>query len=78
MICQGAESVIVEGLPVSMITHAAIPHTCVSLPFPVHGLIIASGSGTVIVEGLSEARVGDGMSCGDIIASGAETVITGD
>ena len=78
MICQGAETVIAEGLPVSMLSHAAIPHVCVVVPFPIHGLIIAEGSGTVIIEGLSAARIGDGMSCGDMIASGANNVITGD
>lgn len=78
IVCQGAETVIVEGLPASMISHAAIPHVCVVVPFPVHGLVIAEGSRTVIIEGLSAARVGDSMSCGDVIASGANTVITGD
>jgi uncharacterized Zn-binding protein involved in type VI secretion len=51
---------------------------CVVLPFPVHGLVVAEGSETVIVEGVSAARIGDSMSCGDIIASGSPTVITGD
>ena len=78
IICQAAETVIVEGLGVACISHAAIPHRCVVVPFPVHGLIIAEGSETVIVEGLPAGRLGDSMSCGDIIAAGAPTVITGD
>lgn len=78
MICKGADTVIAEGLPVSMLGHPAIPHICVVLPFPAHGLVVAKGSGTVIVEGIPAARIGDDMSCGDVISSGASKVITGD
>lgn len=78
MICQACSTVIVQGLPAACVTHAAIPHTCNAVPYPTHGLIIASASGTVIIENIPAARVGDAMSCGDLIASGATTVITGD
>jgi uncharacterized Zn-binding protein involved in type VI secretion len=77
-ICEAAETVIAEGLPVACLGHAAIPHVCIVLPFPVHGLVVAEGSQTVIVEGVPAARIGDSMSCGDLIASGSPTVITGD
>lgn len=77
IICQGASTVIGASIPVSCIGHAAIPHTCVVTPNPSHGLVIASASSTVIVEGLPVARVGDYMSCGDIIADGAPTIISG-
>ena len=77
-ICQGSETVIAEGLPVSTLGHAAIPHQCIDVPFPVHGLSVAEGSETVIIEGLFAARIGDGMTCGDTIAAGVPSVITGD
>lgn len=78
IICQSCRTVIAQGLPVACLSHAAIPHTCIVLPFPTHGLVVGKGSGTVIVENLPAARVGDSMTCGDLIASGAPTVITGD
>lgn len=77
-ICQACSTVIVQGLPAACVSHAAIPHTCITLPFPTHGLVVASASGSVIIENLPAARVGDSMSCGDLIASGVTTVITGD
>lgn len=77
IICQGAGTVIAEGLPVALLSHAGIPHTCVVVPFPSHPTAIASGSGSVIAEGLSVSRLGDSMICGDIISVGVSTVITG-
>jgi len=77
-ICEASETVIAGGLLVACVSHAAIPHQCVVLPYPIHGLSVASGSGSVITEGLSAARLGDSMSCGDTIAEGFPTVIIGD
>ena len=38
----------------------------------------SQGSGSVFVNGLSLARIGDSISCGDIIATGSDNVIVGD
>lgn len=43
-----------------------------------HGGVASSGSGTVLVNGQSLCRIGDGISCGDAMATGSGDVIVGD
>lgn len=77
MIAQACGTVIVESLPAATIGHMAIPHVCTVIPFPVHPLSIAQGSSNIIAEGAPLARMGDMMSCSDMIAQSAATVIGG-
>lgn len=47
-------------------------------PTPIcHGGSLASGSGTVFVNGKELGRVGDPVSCGSAVAAGASTVFAG-
>ena len=50
-------------------------HSC-----PVHGPhtgTIASGSGSVFINGKSAGRIGDNVSCGGAVAQGSPNVIVG-
>lgn len=76
-ICQGTPTVIVENKPAAFIGAAAIPHRCVSKPYPAHPTAVAQGSATVIVENKPGARIGDMMVCTDMIAVGCATVVKG-
>lgn len=78
IVAAGAPTVIAQGLPASFVGAPAMPHTCTrSATPPTHPLMVAMGSSSVIVQGMPGARIGDFMSCTDIIAMGAPTVITG-
>lgn len=44
---------------------------------PAHTAHIASGSSTVIINGLAAARVGDAIDCGGTVATGSPDVIIG-
>ena len=44
---------------------------------PAHTAHIASGSSTVLINGLQAARVGDPIDCGGSVASGSPDVIIG-
>lgn len=76
-ICEGASTIIVEGIPPARIGDAAIPHRCTKDPHPTHGLSVASGSSTTIYQGMPVARIGDSMTCGDAIAQGRPSIIIG-
>jgi len=76
-ICQGAQSIVVEGKSPARIGDAAVPHTSTSNPHPTHGLVVAQGSNSVIYENKPVARIGDSMSCSDVIAMGRQTIIIG-
>lgn len=67
--------VFVEGNPVHRQTDHWVVHSC-----PNHGShdsILAGGSGTVFVNGLSIGRIGDVIECGSSIMTGAATVFAG-
>lgn len=76
-ICQGASTMVVQGKSPSRVGDAAVPHTCTRDPYPTHSLVISKGSSSVIYENMPVARIGDDMSCTDIIASGNNTIIIG-
>jgi uncharacterized Zn-binding protein involved in type VI secretion len=61
------------GIPVARIGDAVTPHG----PGIHGGSVIVSGSLTVQAGGIPVARIGDTASCGDVVASGALTVIAG-
>lgn len=42
-----------------------------------HSGVLASGSGTVYVNGRSAGRIADPVSCGSVVATGSEDVIIG-
>lgn len=42
-----------------------------------HGGVLSSGSGTVFVNGKQIGRIGDPISCGSSVATGASTVFAG-
>lgn len=77
MVAQGSPNVLVEGLPAVTVGHMAIPHVCTSTPNPVHPAAVAQGSGTILVNGAPLARMGDQLSCSDMIAQGSGTVLGG-
>lgn len=76
-ICQGAQTIIVQGRSPARIGDAAVPHTSTRRPHPTHSLFVAQGSSSVIYEGMPVARIGDAMTCSDIIATGRPTIIIG-
>lgn len=70
-------NVVAQGLGVCRIGDVAIPHIRYGAKTP-HPVIVASGSPTVVVNGLAAATVGSVMTCGDMIAvSPASTVQVG-
>jgi uncharacterized Zn-binding protein involved in type VI secretion len=42
-----------------------------------HGSVLSGGSGTVFVNGKPLGRVGDDISCGDVVATGSPNVFAG-
>lgn len=52
------------------------PHTCPPIP-ETHASVLASGSGTVFVNGKEAGRVGDQVACGSLVASGSSDVFAG-
>lgn len=77
VLCQSANSIIVQGSTPCRVGDQAVPHICTNEPYPVHGLAVAQGSSSVIYEGMPVARIGDAMTCGDAIAVGKQTIIIG-
>ena len=43
-----------------------------------HASRVASGSGTVFINGRPAARIGDNIACGSLIAQGSNNVFIGD
>ena len=71
---QGSTDVFVNGLGAHRVTDAWAGHCC----GPVcHGSIQAGGSGTVFVNGLPLARIGDPVACGSACATGSPNVFAG-
>lgn len=77
LIAEGAATVMAEFKPCTFMGADCIPHVCVAPPFPSHPAAIAEGSTTVFIEGKPAARMGDMLTCTDMIAMGADTVLKG-
>lgn len=69
---QGSSNVLINGLPAHTIGMSWPIHVCGKY---FHASVTAMGSPNVLVNGLPLARVGDMLSCGDIIASGSPNVL---
>jgi uncharacterized Zn-binding protein involved in type VI secretion len=69
---QGSSNVIINGLPAHCIGMSWPIHNCGKF---FHPSFTAMGSPNVLVNGLPLARVGDMLSCGDMIASGSPNVL---
>jgi uncharacterized Zn-binding protein involved in type VI secretion len=74
---QGSGNVFVNGRPVSCQSHSNTVHLLPGSPCPAHSAAIASGSSTVIVNGLGIGRVGDGVSGCTSVAAGSSNVFAG-
>ena len=73
-IISGRLTVIVNDTPVATLGDVITPH----IPGgPHNGAVIVGYEPTVIAEDRPVARQGDGVSCGHVIATGSENVITG-
>jgi uncharacterized Zn-binding protein involved in type VI secretion len=74
VIVSGRLSVIVNDNPVVTLGDAIVPH----IPGgPHNGAVIVGYEATVIAEDRPVARQGDAASCGHVIATGSDNVITG-
>lgn len=72
---EGSSNVFVNGIACHRQTDAWIPHGCgVCTP---HGGNTSAGSGTVYVNSVQIARIGDPVSCGSSIAEGSGNVFAG-
>lgn len=70
-----SSNVYVNGIAVHRESDSWASHCC---PGPVcHGGNLASGSGTVYVNGLQCGRIGDPIDCGDTVAVGSGNVFAG-
>lgn len=69
---QGSPNVLINGRPAHTIGMKWPIHKCGK---KFHPSFTAMGSPNVIVNGLALARVGDRLTCGDIIASGSPNVL---
>lgn len=74
VIVSGRLSVIVNDNPIATQGDAIAPHVPGG---PHNGAVIVGYEPTVIAEDRPVARQGDGVSCGHVIATGSENVITG-
>lgn len=76
-IIMGSENTIAQGLAIARIGDPVLPHIRYGSK-RVHGRAVASGSPTVIINGLAAAYEGSLITCGDLVAqSPAKTVIIG-
>lgn len=77
MLLSGSANTVVQGLAVGRVGDAAVPQRYHGSKKP-HGTAVATGSPTVLTNGLPTAYVGSNMTCGDIIGtSPSPTVIIG-
>lgn len=75
VISSGRTSVLVNDTPIATRADAISPH----IPFGPHaGAVIIGYWANVIAEDRPVARQGDAASCGHVIQTGSENVITGD
>lgn len=71
---QSSPNVIINGRGAHRQTDAWAVHCC----GPVcHGGNLASGSRTVIINGLQAGRIGDPVNCGSFVMTGSNNVIIG-
>ena len=72
---QGSSDVFINGIG----AHRQCDHWVVHCnPTPVcHDGVLSGGSGTVFVNGKPLGRVGDDISCGDVVATGSPNVFAG-
>lgn len=64
----------VEGRAVVRVSDPWAVHCCISPPYSCHPGTSSQGSPNVFADGLPRARIGDTISCGDSVQSGASTV----
>lgn len=74
---QGAETVFVNNIKWSCQGDVNTPHLLPGDPCPTHTAPIATGSPTVIVEGVGAGRVGDSIAGCTQVAGGSENVFAG-
>ena len=75
--CTGASpNVNINGIPAHRQGDAWAAHTCPSIP-ETHASSLASGSGSVFVNGKPLGRVGDPVACGSSVAAGSPNVFVG-
>lgn len=72
----GSPDVLVNGEGAVRVTDPWPDHTDPGPP-DTHSAVQSSGSGSVFVNGLALARIGDSISCGDASAGGSPDVICG-
>lgn len=53
------------------------PHSCGSSTHANNLRMVSEGSGSFFMEGKSVARIGDGITCGDMIAEGSGNAFIG-
>ena len=74
---KGASTVIVNNIPWSRQGDVNTTHKLPGVPCPSHAAAIATGSGTVIVEGKGAGRIGDAISGCTSVAAGSPNVFAG-
>ena len=73
----GSPNVKVNGIPWSRQGDINIPHLLPGSPCPSHSAPIASGSGTVFVNGRGAGRIGDAITACTSVAQGSPNVSAG-
>ena len=75
----GSPNVFVNNIPAHREGDGWAVHTCThpKVPHGSHGSVLASGSGTVYVNGKQLGRIGDPVACGSSVASGSSNVFAG-
>ena len=74
---QGSPNVFCNGIAVSRQSDNNTTHLLPGVPCPPHAAPIASGSGTVFVNGKGCGRVGDSISACTSVAAGSSNVFAG-
>lgn len=70
----GSPNVFINGIKALRVTDPYAVHVC---GIAAHGSQVAAGSGTVYVNGLPMARIGDAVACGSAVAQGSPNVFAG-
>ena len=75
----GSPNVFVNGISAHRQSDSWEAHTCThaDTPHGTHGGSLASGSGTVYVNGKQLGRIGDPVDCGSSVATGSGNVYAG-
>lgn len=71
----GSSNVTINGVPAARETDRVVEHSCGDTTH--QNIRVAHGSGTVLVNNLSLARISDPVTCGDVIGEGSGNVIVG-